>query len=91
VIGSKDVTQHESHFLRRQHDRQSFPAPRPHGIKPAEIDLQHLTVEEQQRVERLILGTCRDVFLDRQMGQELLDLRRSHRARMPLLVEQDVA
>src|SRR5205823_12261149 len=52
---------------------------------------EHLTVEEEQRAQRLVLGGGGHVALDRQGGEEARDLGRAHRGRVALAVEEDVA
>ncbi len=67
-----------TYFLHGQHNRQALAAPRPYGVEPAQVDIEYLCIEEEQGIERLVLGAGRDVFLDRQVGEKLLDLGRAH-------------
>src|SRR5439155_2689779 len=60
-------------------------------LEPREADAEHLTVEEEQRAQRLVLGGGGHVALDRQGGEEARDLGRAHRGRVALAVEEDVA
>lgn len=50
---------------------------------------QHLLIQEQQRIERLILRRCRHVTFRRQMGQETPHLRLAHFLGMPLVAPDD--
>ena len=54
-LGPVDALQHLGHLLRRQHHRQPLGPSSPHRFEPAQVDLQHLLVQEHQRVERLVL------------------------------------
>jgi hypothetical protein len=51
--------------------------------------LQHLAVEKQERIERLVLRAGRNTALRRQIAQKLFDLRGAHSARVPHPVKQD--
>src|SRR5262249_15787909 len=46
-----------------------------------------LLIEEEESEERLVLCAGRDVVLDREVGEELLDLRSAHRIGVAQLVE----
>jgi len=58
------LAQHGSHFLAGQRHREALPF---HGTldiaQPWQFDLQHITVKEEERVESLALGGCRNVSL----------------------------
>lgn len=60
-----------------------------HIFHPRKIGFQHHPIQEQQCRQRLILRAGRHMLLHRQSRQELLDLRRSHIARMTLAVRQN--
>jgi hypothetical protein len=79
------------HLLRRQHHGQPLRTPCPHRVEAAEVDLQHLLVQEHQGIEGLVLRAGRDLPVHGQVGEELLHLGGAHRARMPLVVEVDEA
>jgi hypothetical protein len=85
------VRQGGRHLFRRQHYGEPFRTPGPHRVEAAKVNLQHLLVQEKQRIESLVLGACRHLPLDRQVGEELLDLGVAHVARMPFVVEEDKA
>jgi hypothetical protein len=89
AFSTLDSGQDGSHLVRGQHDRQTLRPPRPHSLEAAKVNLQHLLVQEHQRIERLILRAGGHVALHRQVRQELLDFGRAQLARMPLAVEQD--
>jgi hypothetical protein len=59
--------------------------------EPGEIDLEHLTVQEQERAEGLVLRGGRHASVHGQPGQEARDLRRSQLDRVALAVEDNVA
>ena len=48
-------------------------------------------VEKDEGVEGLVLGGSGDFLVDGEVGEESLDLRSAHLARMTLLMEKDVA
>lgn len=50
-----------------------------------------VAVEEDQRIERLVLGRCRHLAIDREVGQEIRYLRLGHVRRVSLAVKQDEA
>jgi hypothetical protein len=50
---------------------------------------EHLTIEERERAESLVLGRGGDFFVHSQVGEEPFDFRRSHLERMPFFVEED--
>lgn len=54
-----------------------------------QLDFQNFLIEKQQRRERLILRAGGHVPVDRQMGEERLDLRRPYLPRMPFVVVQN--
>jgi hypothetical protein len=80
-----------AHFLGRQDGGQSFGPPGPQGVEPGQLDAQHLLIEEQQGVERLVLRAGRDVVVGRQVGQEAFDFRCAHRVRVAQAVEANEA
>jgi hypothetical protein len=49
-----------------------------------------VAVEEQQRLQRLVLRGGTDLAVHRQMRQELLDLGRAELTGVPTVVKQDV-
>jgi hypothetical protein len=53
--------------------------------------VQHLVIEEEQRVQRLVLRRGRHAPAHSQIGEKCLDLRPAHLPRMPLAVEDDEA
>jgi len=63
----------------------------PNGIHGAQFHFKHLTVEEQQGAEGLVLGGGGDVLLHGQVGEKGLNFRDSHLLWVSLAVEQDVA
>jgi hypothetical protein len=69
----------------RRHRTQPIRAP--HGIELRHLQLQDCVVEEQERIEGLILRRGRQFTVDSQMGQTYLDLDPAEFARMATLVE----
>ena len=55
----------------------------------ADVDAQHLAVQEQQGTQGLVVGGRRHLALVGQHAQERLDLRRPHVARMPQTMPTD--
>jgi len=78
----RNRSQDQTNFLNAQHDGQTLPAPGAHGVEP-HFALQDLGVQKQDRGQRLILRAGGHVFLDRQMGQELVNLGRPQLVGMP--------
>ena len=77
-------------FLLRQHHRQALRTPRPYDrIQQWQLDPEHMPVQEQQGLQRLILRRSRDLSLRCQPGQEGSDFRGSQLARMPTAVKAD--
>lgn len=78
-------------FLFGQHRRQPR---RPVGtvdvVEPGEVALQHLLVQEERGAQRLLVGRHADMAFIGQVGQEGLDLGRSHVPRMPQTMEADI-
>ena len=78
------------HLLDRQHHGNPQRPPRPHHPRQRpHIAPDHIAIEEEQPVQRLVLGRRRHVPPRRQMAQEQLHLRPPHLRRMPLLMKQD--
>ena len=76
------------HFVGRQHHRQTRLALRAaDGFHPRQVLREHLLVQEQQRRQRLPVRGDGHAALDRQPGQEGLDLGPAHVARMAHAVE----
>ncbi len=61
------------------------------ALDARERPVEHIGVEEGQRRERLILSRRRDLIVGRERGQKPPDLLLGEIARMPPVVEQDVA
>jgi hypothetical protein len=57
--------------------------------EPAQFNLQHMCVQEQEGIECLVLRAGRDAFRESQVRKKLLDFDRVQRARVPLVVKQD--
>ena len=64
---------------------------RTRSSQPRQLDTEDFAIEEQERVERLILGGRRDSLTHRERRQERRDLRGAHFGGMALAVEEDVA
>ena len=78
------------HLLDRQHHRNPNRPPRPHHPRQRpQIAPDHIAIEEEQSVQRLILRPRRYVPPRRQMAQEQLHLRPPHLRRMPLPMKQN--
>jgi len=80
-----------AHLVAGQDDGEVFRALGPdHAIKPGQVLLQDVAVEEQERAQRLVLGGGRDFALDGQGTEEARDLGGAHVGGMALAVEEDV-
>ena len=62
-----------------------------HRADFAQVFIENLAVQEQQGRESLILSAGRNLFLERQVSQELFDFRRSHLGGVAEAVEADEA
>jgi len=60
------------------------------AVEPRQLDVEHVTVEKQQRLQRLVLCRGADCAFDREMRQKLLHLASAELARVPSLVEGDI-
>ena len=56
-------------------------------LHPGQLNDQHLSIQEQQCIERLPVGGGRNLPLGRQHRQKALDLSLPHVARMPKSAE----
>jgi len=74
AVAPLDALEDGCHLLRRQHHGEPFRTPCPHRVKAAQIDLQHLPVQEHQGIEGLVLCAGRDVPVYGQVGEKLLHL-----------------
>jgi hypothetical protein len=82
--------QHALHFFDRQHHGNPNRPPRPHHLpERPELPSDHIPIEEEQRIQRLILRPRRHVPPRRQLRQKRLDLLPPHPRRMPLAMKQD--
>lgn len=70
-------------LLLRQHHRDVLAALRPHGVDAFQRDFQHFAVEEEQRIESLVLSRGGQIPVLRQMGQKGSHLFVSQFGRMP--------
>ena len=61
----------------------------PNGLEFSGLFAENTLEQEDYSVECLVLRRCRDLPLDRQMGQELFDLAAAHAAGVPKLMEPD--
>ncbi len=59
--------------------------------KLGQLELEHLAIEEEQRVQGYILGRGRDLALEGQVSEVGADLLGAHLARVALAVEEDKA
>lgn len=59
------------------------------AVEPRQILLEHLQIQEQYRLQCLVLRRRRHAARDRQMRQERFDLPLAHRRRMTFSVKQN--
>jgi len=64
--------------MRRHDNRQAFGPLGAYSVDAGQLNVEHLLIEKQQSVKRLILRAGGDLPRDRQMGQERFDLDRAH-------------
>jgi len=91
AVGPFDMLEDRRYLRRRQDHGQPFRPSRPHRVDAAQVDLEHLLVQKQERRERLILRAGRDAIIDGQVSEKLLDLGGAPVTRVPLAVEEDEA
>ena len=60
-------------------------------VEPREFHVEDLAIQEQQRVQRLVLRRCRDVVANGERREKRGDFRGAHLGGMPLAVEKDVS
>jgi hypothetical protein len=68
--GAVHVAEQCLHLESRQHRGHAPRSPGPHGVDVAKVLCQHVPVEEDDRVEGLVLGARGDFLPDRQIRQE---------------------
>jgi len=56
-----------------------------------DIYLQHISVQKQQSVQRLVLGGSRDFIIFSQMREKSLDLGSPHFSGMAFIMKQDIS
>src|SRR3989441_341340 len=62
-----------------------------HVIEPWQLDAENLSIEEEQRIEGLVLWGRRDSLTNRERRQKGRDFRGAYLARMALALEENVA
>jgi hypothetical protein len=90
--GPVHMTQGFTNFIDRQYDGQS--TPRLDSSKAAQmpdLDLEHIVIQKQERVQRLRLRRSRYFAIGGQVIDESNDTRGADIAWMALVVKQDVA
>jgi len=79
VVSALDAGQQERDFFFGKHGRHTFGATGAHrGEREVDGEVEYLAVEEEQGVERLVLGGGGDLLFDGQMGEEGFDLCLAH-------------
>jgi len=61
------------------------------AVEPGQFDLEHLSVEEEDRSQRLVLRGRGHVTINGKVRQEILDLRAAKFRRVSLVMEKNVA
>ena len=91
-MGARQLIQDLAHFFSGQHGGQTFWSLGADGMDgQIQVLLENLAVQEEQRVEGLVLGGGSNFLLDSQVGEEGFDLGAAHFPRMAFVVEEDVA
>jgi len=86
-----ELRQQCTHLGTGQNHRQALGSNRAGDVgQPGQIDFQHVPVQEQQCLQRLVLRGRAHLAVHREMRQELLDLGRAELARVPPLMEDHV-
>jgi hypothetical protein len=85
------MRQERTHLGACQHHRQRFRAAGTRDVtEPRQLDVEHVAVEEEQRLQCLVLRRGADPALDCEVRQELLDLAGTEPARMPVPMKDDI-
>jgi hypothetical protein len=74
AISPRDEGEDGGDLLGGEDHREAFGSAGADGVEATEIDVEDLLVEEQQRVEGLVLGAGGDIAGDGEVSEELLDL-----------------
>ena len=75
-----------------QHDREALWLFGPYDVPQlADVQVQHVTIEEHQRIERLVLRGGADMLLHGQHGKKLTNFRFSHLCRMAFPMKENEA
>lgn len=91
AVDAIQVRQDGGHFRPGQHHRQMPGTARAdHVIEPRQLHPEHLTIQEEQRLQRLIPSRGTDLAVHRQMSQELLDFGSTHLPRRAATVKPDI-
>jgi hypothetical protein len=86
------LSEHPLRLVSREHDRKpARPFRTNHMLQVGERLLQDVTVQKDQRVQRLVLGGCRDLLPCRQVSEKVLDLLGAHLFRVAETVKPDEA
>jgi hypothetical protein len=86
------AAEHGTHFVAREDNRQPFRTfGADHAFNQARLDLEHISIKEEQCGERLILGGGRNVPVNGQMREKGVDLGGAHLQRVTFVVEEDEA
>ena len=90
-VNAAELTDDGANFVAGQHHGQAGGPLGPDDVvEPRQLLPEHLTVKEEQRTQRLVLGGASDMALDGQGRQEPRHLGPTHLERMPLAMEVDV-
>src|SRR5713101_6904167 len=92
VRHTRDVLQHRPYLVDGQDHRNAQGTLRTHQIiEPWQWIVENHAVEKEQRAQGLILRCRTYPALHREVGQELIDLRTTHRRRVPLSMKDNKA
>jgi hypothetical protein len=90
-LHARELREQRAHLLTREHDRQPQRRVRANRARDvADVELQHLAIQEHERAERLILRRRRDAPFDGKVRQEAPNRVPSELARVTLAVIEHI-
>lgn len=92
LVGAVECSEHQARLGAGQDGREASGLPGAGSVdRLGEGLVEHLSVQEEQRAERLVLGRGGDMLLDGEVTQEGLDLGHAQISGVALAVEEDIA
>jgi hypothetical protein len=91
TVGASELSEDGADLVARQyHGQANGPLGTHDVVEPRQVLLQHISVEEEQRAQGLVLGGGGDLSVHGQRAEELRHLGAAHPEGMALVVKEDV-